>query len=718
MTAVAERPVTDRVLTALRRAGNPFRNYFARNPDDDTCARYHVPELFAAEREQLLAVVDLYHFDPDTHSEVIPLLGNKGSGKTHLLHSIKHGDDGSPKLLVTPGTYQRDTEFLEYLLYQTVDTLLGGGRQRGIRPLESIGDDLCRKVLAKALPELSVIEKKQLFPVTGMNRFARALGFGGISEEERCNQLVNALSAPSGNGELRVQRLLTEAGLDLQQAFDIAAIQIESSETHNTAGLMRRAIFQGFCKAALLDDESDLALFLTNGFAELPFKVRPTRQDLVLSLFKALMEVFRGLKLPVVVAFDQLEDLLLARRSDDGHKIAESFFAGLVQAMHQLEGMCFLVFAERGLWNRFVPSLDGYIQDRLNNPVHVAKYGTINALRLEAPQPELVMQVVEARLRTSLAEVPDAAGLPPIYPFTFEQVMRIARTEPTLRDMLIQFRQLFDTIVFDKGELPAPPDSNLEPLIQEITTPQPAMYETEPQPEAEPDEVMEVKSLTVVTPDEMPPPLPSALTSEALADMWEQERRTARRKLEPEGALTGATRELQAGLGSLLEYCHENGVKVGPWRLQHVVGECTFGDHPTYGALTLAHWGCKDAQPWKVGIGLFLARAGGKPKDLEVKLAAFDIEPAMVDHLILLRPEDDLSLSGKSKLMWADAERRGRHARLEAMDLDCFALIAAFPRWVAAIRDALPQGQPLPALADIIQDKCDRILEQVCMPIQ
>ena len=41
--------------------------------------------------------------------------------------------------------------------------------------------------------------------------------------------------------------------------------------------------------------------------------------------------------------------------------------------MHQIDGICFLIFAERGLWNRFVPSLDGYIQDRLNNPVHVPR---------------------------------------------------------------------------------------------------------------------------------------------------------------------------------------------------------------------------------------------------------------------------------------------------------------------------------------------------------
>ena len=191
-----------------------------------------------------------------------------------------------------------------------------------------------------------------------------------------------------------------------ERACELLCQSIERTEAHNTAGLMRRHIYQGFARAALLGDESDLANFLTYGFAELDFKVRPSRQDLVLALFKVLMEVFRGLKIPVVVAFDQLEDLLLARRSDDGHRTAEAFFAGIVQAMHQIDGICFLVFAERGLWNRFVPSLDGYIQDRLNNPVHVPGHGTIKALRLEAPPPDLVRQVVEARLRPVLEGCP------------------------------------------------------------------------------------------------------------------------------------------------------------------------------------------------------------------------------------------------------------------------------------------------------------------------
>ena len=126
--------------------------------------------------------------------------------------------------------------------------------------------------------------------------------------------------------------------------------------------------------------------------------------------------------------------------------------------MHQIDGLCFLIFAERGLWNRFVPSLDGYIQDRLNNPVHVPKHGTVKAIRLEAPPagpgPAGGRGPAAAGAWTSC---PTASELPDIFPFTDEQVLRIARTEPTLRDMLQQFRHLFDHVVYgpdDGGPTP------------------------------------------------------------------------------------------------------------------------------------------------------------------------------------------------------------------------------------------------------------------------
>ncbi len=387
-TLAPETALTGRTRDVLKRAGNPFRNYFARNPDDEVCARYHVPELFAAERDLLHAIIDLYRYDPTTHCEVVPVLGNKGAGKTHLLHSSSTAPAGSGSCSSRPGVYQKDTDFLEYLLFQIIDTLLGGGKQKGVRPLEYVGDQLVRRQLGVALRELTDDEKVDLFPPPGLGRWARRLGLGTQQAQERAEWLAENLS---GYSNFAPHADAAAAGARRRRADAAEGVRPRRGarrrrpKPHNTAGLMRRHIFQGFAKAALLRDEADLANFLTYGFAELEFQVRPTRQDLVLALFKVLMEVFRGLKTPVVVAFDQLEDLLLARRSDDAHKTAEAFFAGIVQVMHQIDGLCFLIFAERGLWNRFVPSLDGYIQDRLNNPVHVPKHGTVKALRLEAP---------------------------------------------------------------------------------------------------------------------------------------------------------------------------------------------------------------------------------------------------------------------------------------------------------------------------------------------
>jgi hypothetical protein len=713
---VSLRPLPERALEVLRRAGNPFRNYFARNPDDEVCARYHVAELFAREREQLLGVVDLYRYAPATHSEVVPVLGNKGSGKTHLLHSIKHGPEGAWQLLVTPGTYQRDTDFLEYLLFQVIDTLLGGGKQKNVRPLEFVGEAVSRDLLRAALGGMAPAERLELFPVPGLGRWARRLGLGGSQAQERTQWLIDTLGRPMAApvaGSLR--RACEEAGIDANRAYELITARVESTEAHNTAGLMRRQILQGFAKAALLGDEADIASFLTYGFAELEFQVRPSRQDLVLALFKAMMGVLHELHVPVVVAFDQLEDLLLARRSDDVHRTAEAFFAGIVQAMHHLEGISFLVFAERGLWNRFVPSLDGYIQDRLNNPIHLPEHGTLKALRLEAPAPALVRRVVEARLKPALESLPDFADLPPLYPFTADQVERVARTEPTLRDMLQQFRHLFDLVVYGPGvEERARPETTPEAISDAVLATLPEDEEAPVNRLAEVEPLPAVKSLVVVeTPAEPPAP-----AKPSLGDLWEQELRSARRKLEPEGALTGATRELQAGLGAFLQICLEHGVKVGPWRLQHVVPEWSFGEHPTYGVIGIVHWTTRGGQPWKLGVGLFLGRGSAKPRDLGTKLNALEVEPAVIDHLILLRPEDDLGLSGKSKSLWQEAEKRGRHTRLEPVSLDAFAALYAFPRLVAALTESLPEGQPLPNLADLLQEKCEKLLEQVCMPVQ
>src|SRR5436190_17863941 len=95
----------DAALAALARKGNPFRQQFARNSDDPVCSLYHVEGVFDSERSILQELVESYRGEPTKATSVLPLLGPRGAGKTHLLHNIKHRPGVPPQLFITPGTF-------------------------------------------------------------------------------------------------------------------------------------------------------------------------------------------------------------------------------------------------------------------------------------------------------------------------------------------------------------------------------------------------------------------------------------------------------------------------------------------------------------------------------------------------------------------------------------------------------------------------------------
>ncbi len=160
---------------------------------------------------------------PDHASrEVVPILGNKGAGKTHLLYSIKHGPEGTWQLLVTPGTYQKDTDFLEYLLFQLIDTLLGGGRQKNARPLEYVGEQVVRNLLSASLSALTPAQRLETFPAPGLGRWARKLGLGTSQALERVQWLIDSLARPVPlpfQAGATIRRVCDEAGLELNKAM-------------------------------------------------------------------------------------------------------------------------------------------------------------------------------------------------------------------------------------------------------------------------------------------------------------------------------------------------------------------------------------------------------------------------------------------------------------------------------------------------------------------
>ena len=105
------------------------------------------------------------------------------------------------------------------------------------------------------------------------------------------------------DGEIATLSLDVDEDAGLFEGYQLKLNSYDLGVDIELADALQRLRFEHpSVKAVLLRDESEIAEFLTNGFAEIEFQIRPTRQDLVLALFKVLMELFRGLKAPVVVA--------------------------------------------------------------------------------------------------------------------------------------------------------------------------------------------------------------------------------------------------------------------------------------------------------------------------------------------------------------------------------------------------------------------------------
>jgi hypothetical protein len=364
----------------------------------------------------------------------------------------------------------------------------------------------------------------------------------------------------------------------------------------------------------------------------------------------------------VAAAFDQLEELLYGQTDAEVRRASDAFFGGLVQLMSQCPGLGVLLFVEEGLWNRIVPPLPSHILDRIHEPVHLPSHGTIRTVRLKTPSLEQLTAVVACRVRKTLHDLPGADTLPPEFPFERGYLEELVRKETVLRLMLQGCCNRLDDLLSKQPTPTAVPEA--------------------PAPTPEPTPNPRIAS----APDD------EELVWDELRDRWSQDVRAAERKLKPVGSLSSATAEIHGGLGRWLQVCRLLGVEQDDWKLVSVRDNVQVGDHPVYGALTVLEWRNGADEVRNLGVGLWLARGVGKPRDLEAKLAVFAKSPAVVDHLILFRPADDLRLSGRSQSLWDESVARGLSVRLEGIEIEGLAKLFAFPAWMQQLQESFPNG--------------------------
>lgn len=671
MSVSAEATLHEQALAALRKKGNPFRQQFARNADDPVCSMYHVDDLFATERELLSNLIESYRGEPDRATCVLPVLGPRGAGKTHLLHCLKHGPGAAPQMFVTPGTFRidaagADSSFLEYLLYQFINVLLAGGEQRGARPLDYVGQQLSRQVLNEVVSRRESAERLELTGPSVWKRLGWKLGAGVRETQLAIDQFLLELRS----AKAPCRKLVEKAKLDPHYLVAATDQFLELYESRDLNGCFRRQLTTHFVRATLLGDEGPLGDFLTDGFVDVPFLARPSRPQLTLSMLQALTQVIVGAGIPVAVAFDQLEELLYGQTDEEIRRSSDGFFGGLVQLMSQVPGLCVLLFVEEGLWNRIVPPLPSHILDRIHEPVHVESHGTVRSVRLSAPNVDQLTQVVSCRIRPTLKAVMESDAVEPEFPFGRPFLEKLARKETVLRLMLQGCCNRLDEI------LDAPVETALEHL--HVAAPVEPVMEAEPASPAD-----DAQGAEVVRPQ----------SEDEFSERWQHELRLALRKLKPVGSLSGAAEELRGGLVRWLHVCKSLGVEQDDWRMAEISDHVQVGDHPTYGTVTIVEWRRGDASR-RVAIGMWLGRGVGKPRDLETKLQVFASSPKLADCLILFRPSDDIRMSGKTKTAWEQAGQNGARLVLEPVDLDVFAKLYSFPRWMRQVHETFGDVAP------------------------
>jgi hypothetical protein len=698
MSSLSTNELPERALAALRRQGNPFRQQFARNPDDPVCSLYHVDALFADVRLILCSLIESYRGAPQRPTCVLPVLGARGAGKTHLLHWLKHGPAEQPHLFVTPGTFRidapnHDATFLEYVLYQLINVLLSAEQQRGVRPLEFVGAQLTRQVLLETLDSIGDRQGRDLTKTQSgwVARLGAWLG-GRSSRRRSANALIDALRV---SGEPSRQ-LVERAGWDCERLRAEVVGLLEQRETRDLTSTYRKRILAGLLRAALVDDETELADFLTDGFADPPGHVRPTRGQLTLAMLRALAAVLVGAGITVTIAFDQLEELLYGQTDDEIRRSCDAFFGGIVHLMSQVPGLCVLLFVEEGLWNRIVPPLPSHILDRIHEPIHVPGSGTVRHVRLHTPTVEELTAVVRRRVHQTLADFPRVEELPASFPFGIEFLRRLVNRETVLRLMLQGCCNRLDEIFMT-------PDA---PGLSDSTAP--VESDDQPAPPAQNDS----------SDSQLPAPIADADAGRTWSDMvdrWFHEVRTAERKLRPVGSLAAATGELHGGLARWLKLCARLGVEQDHWRMAAVQETVHVGDHPSYGTLAVIQWCHRDGSEKRAAVGLWLGRGVGKPRDLETKLVILNA-PHHVDSLILLRPDDDTRLSGKSLVAWKQATTEPGKVRVEPISLDELSRLYAFPRWMQQAHDSYADSAVPDSVYRFLAEQTESIMVKLSLP--
>lgn len=657
--------IMDAALNTLRGKENPFESLARPQRLDDRFLDLHVPELLADERALLQQIIDRYRVDEYTGASdllatrVVTVLGDRGSGKTHLLQSLAYRTDGNSQILVRPKYFDRELPFEEYVLSQLTSALMEPDEAYRSRPIDDLAPPLARRLLRQAIRAMGPTDRIFALAPSRWRRL-RLLWGGGDKLDRRMKALADALAPTTAH----LGQVIERHGLDGPLCFRLVQGHLRKFEL---LAPLRKALYSAMARAVLLDDKESLSRFLEGEYTQLA--PTGTRRELVVRMLHALIEVCALARQPVVIAFDNLELLFSPRNQFDG-ELARTFWNVLAQAVDNTRGLLVLLFAETGLFEKAAGFMDSFARDRLLQGVPLFARGPVSEIRLRPPPPAEVQNLVRNRVRRYLGPLPGVQTLTEIFPFSAGFLHKDGASGQNLRTTLVRLRDAYTDVVYRKAPM------------ETASAPAPAV-------KVEPD------------------------WDRLLQSAWD---RVVERDRVPS---TTHLPQLHAGLAGLLQPLlpySQNG-----WELTEVQATASLGDHPTYGVVSVLRGREKPGDSSRaLGIGFLLGKGTGMSVDLGAKLEFFR-RPAKGDHLVILWPPtkegDELVelLPAATRSVW-DQSRHRKKATLRRIEQSELRTLLAVPDWLGQVASLSEGPAPAEALNAFITKRFQPLLQLLGPP--
>jgi hypothetical protein len=578
-------------------------------------------------------------------------------------------EKGRECLVVVADYFTPGPDPIDFFYWRVVNHLLSR-TDAGARTLRVLSDRLTARLLSEALRQLPQNEQVELIPARGLVERISLWFRSRRSVRKRLDAIRELIGRCDVSQPTQLREACGRIGLQARVAHQVILDYLERTEPKDVLGTLRRDLYSRLTMLSLTEEREPLDDYLTEDYLQAPPHVTGAGH-LSSRLLRLFLELFQALAIPAILVFDQLEDFISVtatgqRAAEERQRdVRDAFCKALASLVNNVPGLCILVFAEKGLWDRTMLGMEAFTQPRLLQGFHLP--GRPSQREISMPDrfsQAVIEKLIERRITVALSGL-DITGLPTIFPFEEKHLQDLSE-ETRIRECIRKLGDMFDKIVFNTPPPPFPPPL---PPVGEVVKP----------------------------------------LMDRLRARWNKEMAGARKTLEKEDpGRVFLIPEIQGALDYWLSYLHQHGLTGScPWAKVELFQDESKGP---FGYLNIIR--LDDENSPGLGIAAWMSEGARRPNELRHRLGFFDLEDCPIRTLVLFRRDGLAACRGATKIIYDDAIEQGYDLRMQEYEPDDLAGLLAFKPWLQAVKDddKLSSSDGVATLRTFVEERARKLL--------